>query len=200
MNARPTPVLWLCGPPCVGKSTVGYAIFAQITAAGTKAAYVDLAQIGFCRPVPEDDPHNHRIKTRNLGAMWPTFQSAGVRCLVLCGGVAHRDDVDRYADVLPGTAPTLVRLHAGRDQLTERILRRGSGEGPSIPGDELRGRSADQLHRFAETAVGAAADLEHANLDALRVDTDSRSIEEVAMEIRTRAGGWPDLASHSAST
>ncbi len=201
MTDRPTPVLWVCGPPCVGKSTVGWEIFAQLTASGITAAYVDLAQIGFSRPVPDDDPHNHRIKARNLGAMWPTFQAAGARCLVISGGVEDRDDVARYAGALPGTALTLVRLHAGRSQLAERIQRRGRGEGPSIPGNELKGRSAAFLGRFTERAIADADDLEHAKLDALRVDTDGRSVADLAATVRTRAGGWPDLAPlHSAST
>ena len=36
------PVLWLCGPPGVGKSTVGWEIFTQLTGAGIEAGYVDI--------------------------------------------------------------------------------------------------------------------------------------------------------------
>jgi hypothetical protein len=66
----PVPVLLLCGPTAVGKSTVGYEIFTRVRT-GIKAAYVDLAQIGFCRPTPVDDPGSHRLKAANLAAMWP---------------------------------------------------------------------------------------------------------------------------------
>ena len=42
------PVLWLCGPPGVGKTTVGWDIFTQLTQAGMEAAmdasdFADLA-------------------------------------------------------------------------------------------------------------------------------------------------------------
>jgi hypothetical protein len=56
----PVPVLLLCGVTAVGKSTVGYEFFTRVRA-GIKAAYVDLAQIGFCQPTPADDPDNHRL-------------------------------------------------------------------------------------------------------------------------------------------
>jgi hypothetical protein len=35
------PVLWLCGPPGVGKTAVGWEIFTQLTGAGIPAGYVD---------------------------------------------------------------------------------------------------------------------------------------------------------------
>lgn len=187
----PTPVLWVCGPPCVGKSVVGWELFSRLTGAGVKAAYVDLAQIGFFRPAPEDDPDNHRIRARNLAAMWPTFRGAGVRCLVMAGGVEQRDVVASYALALPGTALTMCRLRAGPDQLTERILLRGRGRGPAIPGDEMKGRSPDYLRSFADQAVATAERLDHAGLDAVCVDTDGQSVDEVADLVRAQADDWP---------
>ena len=44
------PVLWLCGPPGIGKSTVGWEIFTQLTQAGIEAGYVDIDQLGICIP------------------------------------------------------------------------------------------------------------------------------------------------------
>ena len=190
MTIAPTPVLWVCGPPCVGKSVVGWEVFSRLTGAEVKAAYVDLAQIGFSRPAAEDDPDNHRIRARNLAAMWPTFRGAGVRCLVISGGVEQRAVASSYADGLPGTVLTMCRLRAGPEQLTERILLRGRGRGPAIPGDELKGRSPDYLRRFADRAVAIAERLDHAGLDAFCVDTDGRSVDEVADLVRAQAGGW----------
>jgi len=187
------PLLWLCGAPAVGKSTVGYEVFTQIRGPHLRAAYVDLNQIGFCRPPAHDDPDNHRVKARNLGAMWPTFQAAGARCLIVTGRVNHHDTVRTYADAVPGTVLTLCRLRAGRDQLTTRILQRGRGAGPAIMGDELKGQPAESLHRFADQAARDADELESNNIGDLCVDTDNRSVQEVAQLIRTQTGGWPDL-------
>ncbi len=187
------PLLWLCGPSGVGKSVVGWEIFVQVIRAGVKAAYVDLGQVGFCRPAPDDDPDNHRVKALNLGVMWPTFRSAGARCLIISGSVVDRGIVRRYADAVPGTVLTLCRLRAGRDQLTKRILLRGRGGGPPIPGDELKGQHIVNLYRFAEEAARAADELERSGVGDLCVDTDGRSVEEVAHLVCAGAGGWPGL-------
>jgi adenylylsulfate kinase-like enzyme len=86
-----TPVLWLHGPPCVGKSTVGYQIFTTVWGSGTKAAYVDLAQIGF-----HGEGVDHRLRAANLAAMWPGFLAAGALCVVLTGQAERADLVAGY--------------------------------------------------------------------------------------------------------
>ena len=62
------PVLWLCGPPGIGKSTVGWEIFTQLAQAGIEAGYVDIDQLGMCYPEPASDTGRHRMKAQNLGA------------------------------------------------------------------------------------------------------------------------------------
>lgn len=189
----PAPVLWLCGPTGVGKSTVGWEIFVQVARAGVTAAYLDLRQVGFCQPAPVDDPDNHRVKAANLGGMWRLFRDSGARCLVLSGGVDEPDTVGRYAAALPDTVLTLCRLRAGRDQLTERILARGRGEGAALPGDELVGQPEAVLRRIADQAAHDAERLDHQRLGDLWVDTDGVTAEEVAQQVRAAAGRWPDL-------
>lgn len=76
-HTNTVPVLWLCGPPAVGKSTVGYENFTRVLGDGVPAAYIDLAQIGFCRPAPDDDPDHHRLKAHHLARVWARFRAAG---------------------------------------------------------------------------------------------------------------------------
>jgi hypothetical protein len=191
VSSGPAPFLWICGASGAGKSSVGWEIFGQVRAAGVQAAYVDFDQIGFCLPAREDDPDTHRIKALNLGAMWPNFRSAGARCLISSGFVNTRDVIRMYAGAVPGTALTVCRLRAGNDELTKRIFLRGQGGGPPIPGDELTGQPAGWLARFAAESVRDAADLERDGIGDLCVDTDGRSIAEVARLVRAAAGGWP---------
>ncbi|WP_143671192.1 hypothetical protein [Streptomyces sp. Ru87] len=182
------PVLWLCGPTAVGKSTAGWEVFVQIWRDdGIKAAYVDLQQIGFRLPAPADDPGNDRLAARNLAAMWPVFRAAGARCLVVSGGAADRSVVRAYEEALPGAALTVCRLRARPETLTERVLLRGRGAGPNIPGDALKGRPAGELRRIAREAVRAAEELERAGLGDLCVDTDGLSAADVARSVRARA-------------
>ncbi|MBT2225338.1 adenylyl-sulfate kinase [Nonomuraea sp. NEAU-A123] len=188
----PVPVLWLSGADAVGKSTVGYEVFTQIIQTGVRAAYVDLKQIGALRPAADDDPDGHRLKARNLAALWAGYGAAGARCLIVSGHADRDDTVRGYADLLFGTALTVCRLHAGPATLAERVARRGGGGGPAIPGDEMKGLDSGALHRVAERAAGEAAALERVKAGDLCVDTDGRSVREVAGEVRALLGDWPN--------
>ncbi|MEU3169618.1 hypothetical protein [Streptosporangium sp. NPDC006930] len=188
----PVPVLWLRGATAVGKSTVGYEIFMQVYRSGVRAAYVDVKQIGALRPAA-DDVEGHRLKARNLAAIWAGHRTVGAQCLVVSGEADSDDTLRGYAELLPGTALTVCRLHAGPETLAERVAQRGWGGGPTIPGDELKGLNSDALHRIAARAPFEAKALDSAGADDLRVDTDGRSVNEVAADVRARGGNWPNL-------
>jgi hypothetical protein len=174
MGSGSVPFLWLCGPSGVGKSTVGWEIFAQLSGSGVKLAYVDADQLGLCYP-PAGDPDNHRLKASNLGAIWPVFQGAGSRCLIFSGGVDSLELVGVYADQVPGTRLTLCRLRAAPDELTSRFLRRG------------------WLSHLVDEAIADANALDRDDFADVCVDTDGLPVPEVAQLVRQRCGGWPGL-------
>ena len=71
------PVLWLCGPPGVGKTAVAWEIYRRIQLAGADPAYVDVDQLGMCSVRPIDDPDRHSLKTRNVAALRGNFAASG---------------------------------------------------------------------------------------------------------------------------
>jgi hypothetical protein len=180
------PVLWLCGATGVGKSTVGFEVYQRVLGAGATAAYLDLDQLGFCPPVP-DDPANHRVKARNLAAVWRTYRAAGAQCLIMSGPVEDEATIKAYDEALSAAELTLCRLHAGRQHLTERIMSRGHGGSWAQPGDPLRGQSVTRLLHVADHAVASAASLEDAGIGDLRIDTDGHTVEQVADAITADA-------------
>ena len=162
--------------------------------AGLGAAYIDLDQVGFCYPAPADDPGNHRVKARYLAALWRTYRAAGAQCLAMVGPVENQAAVAAYTDVLPSATITLGRLHAGRGQLAHRILLRGQGRGSwPQPGDPLLGQSAERLLQVSDQAAAAADALERACAGAVSINTDSRTVQEVADAIVAQTG-WPGRA------
>lgn len=160
-------VLWIAGPRAVGKSTVGWAVFSRVFTR-VKAGYVDLAQITFATP-----PLDVAGKARRLDAVRHVHREAGARHLIITGDVGN---------LVPEAR--LCWLAASRDQLVARLLLRGEGRGPAIPGDELRGLPEEDLRRLAVPTAAPAADLV--------VDTDGRSVGEIANEVLGRF--FPDLA------
>jgi adenylylsulfate kinase-like enzyme len=188
------PVLLICGPTGVGKSTVGWEVYVRLRGAGFTAAYLDLDQVGFCRPAPSDDPGNHRVKAANLAAIWTTFRAAGAQCLVAVGPVDGADAARAYADALPAGSMTLCRLQAGVGELTRRVLRRGRGGGSwSQPGDPLIGKPAAELRRVAREAAAIARRAERAGPAELRIDTEGRTEAEAAGLVVAQLR-WPGLA------
>jgi chloramphenicol 3-O-phosphotransferase len=181
-------VLWLCGTTGVGKSSVGFAVYQRILHAGHTAAYVDLDQLGFRAPAPPDDPAGHHLKARNLAALWQTYRAADAEYLVVTGPVENEAAVKTYTDKLRAAALTLCRLHAGPEHLTDRILRRGQGGTWSQPGDPLKGQLPARLRQIATQAAAHAEALERTALGDLRIDTGSRTVEEVADAIVTNTG------------
>ncbi|MEV0390132.1 adenylyl-sulfate kinase [Nonomuraea sp. NPDC050643] len=185
--AGPGPVLWVSGATAAGKSTVGYELFRQVCQSGVRAAYADVKQIAALRPAAGDGA----LKMRNLAAVWAGYRAEGARCLIVSGEADSDDTVRAYAELLPGAAPAVCRLHAGPAALAERVAARGRGGGPAIPGDELRGLGAADLDRVTERAVREAEALDRAGAGRWRVGTDGRSVEEIVAEIRERIGDWP---------
>ncbi|MCI4061190.1 AAA family ATPase [Micromonospora sp. R77] len=184
----PGEILWLCGATAVGKSTIGWEVAERSRRAGHITGFVDLQQIGFLDPALGHDAGNHRLKAANLAAVWAEFHRHGARRLVVVGQVADHSQVRRYLEALPAATVMLYRLHAGPEQLGERIRHRGLGGGPPIAGDELRGRPPVVLAQAREAAVAQAAALDRADIGDLRIDTDGRSAQDIAQEIITRTG------------
>lgn len=179
-------VLWLCGATGVGTSTVGFQIYLKVLGTGLTAAYIDLDQLGFCGPTAA----GHRVRAGNLAAVWRTFREAGAQALVLVGPGADGSSLGDYATALSVASLTVCRLHAGRDELTSRIMRRGQGRGSwSQPGDPLIGKPAAHLLGVVDRAVREADALERAGV-GLRIDTDRRPVAEIVDTVLARTG-WP---------
>jgi adenylylsulfate kinase-like enzyme len=167
------PVLWVCGPPGVGKTVVGWEIYSGLVDAGIQTGYVDIDQLGMCYPEPVSDPGRHRMKARNLGRVVAGYQAAGARCVVVSGVVDAGHGV--YGDELPGIALTVCRLRADPAELERRFTGRGG-----------------QTEGLAQV-MREAADLDASRVGDVCVDTSGLAVAEVARRIRDRTDGWPRL-------
>jgi len=183
-------VVLICGPTGVGKSTIGFELYMRCLQAGLTAGYIDLGQLGFLRPAG-GDAVDHRLRARNLAAMWRNYHAAGATHLIATGPIENASALRIYAAELPDATMTVCVLSAGNDELTRRILSRGSGGSWSEPGDPLRGQPAQMLRKLAAVAAGQAAELGRAHPDWLVVDTDGRSPAEAAGLIGSAVGLRP---------
>lgn len=172
----PVPVLWITGPPGVGKSTVSWQLFTDLAASGTPAAFADADQLCMCYPAPPDDPGRDVIRARSAAALIRNFQAAGARRVIINGYVNPGLGVRR--DLLEQGTVLVCRLRAGHDDL----VRRFSGRHPRIDGDltDLLREARDEADRMDASAF---ADV--------HVDTTGVPAGEVARLVRDRCRDWP---------
>jgi adenylylsulfate kinase-like enzyme len=156
------PLLWLCGPPGVGKTTVAWEVYRRLADAGTAVAYVDVDQLGICYPEHDDDPGRHQLKARNIAALRANFGAAGAACLVVSGVV----DATRGPDTdVVGEALVVCRLRADADQLVARLA------------------SRDRSSTDPAAAVDEAVRLDASAFTDWCLDTTDMSIVDVAEEV-----------------
>jgi predicted ABC-type ATPase len=169
------PVLWLCGPAGVGKSTVSWQLFTEMRRAGTHAAFADTDQLCMCYPAPQTDPGREHLKVLNLNAMFVNYRAAGARCLLVNGVVDPVLGVDR--DVLSRAALTVCRLRAGRDELARRFTTR-------------HGLSGDFEDALSDTLAEADA-MDASNFADVDVETTGVPAARVAALVRDSCQDWP---------
>jgi hypothetical protein len=104
-----------------------------------------------------DDSGRHRLKASNLAAIWQTYHGTGARHVVATGAVQDEAAFRYYTDALPGATITLCRLHAGRTELTRRILCRGAGGIWPQPGDPLPGQPDSRDDRLARMSADGSS-------------------------------------------
>jgi hypothetical protein len=157
-------------------------VFSDVWAAGVKAAYVDLAQIGF-----GGGGVDHTLRAANLAAMLPGFAAEGARCLVISGDAPSVDVVGGYRAALAGARFTVCRLRVSEAVLRSRVAARGLGSGARLPGDAILGLTGAALERVADSAVRAAYELDRSGVGDVVVETDGLSVAEIAAAVLQRA-------------
>jgi hypothetical protein len=170
------PVLWLCGPPGVGKSTVAWKLFTGLPGAG----YVDIDQLGMCYPEIPSDPGRTVLEARILGRAVANFAAAGASCLIVSGYIDSRRGI--HTEYLTPAALTVLRMRCDQAQLRRRL--------------EIRARPDEQR----ESALREAAVFDHSALPYPCVDTSGRTVIEVLATVRDwwpgcparQPGRWPN--------
>lgn len=168
------PLLLITGTVGVGKSSVADEVFEILKAQSKPVALINLDEFGYAYPTPQGDPFHMRLRLKNLAAVWPNYQEAGVKALIIPYVIAGRESIERFHESIPNADIFVVRLDAPQAVLEERIRNRPMGGG-----EEWHIKRAAEL-----TAI-----LERAGVEDIMVDTEHKTITEVAREIITK---WPD--------
>lgn len=161
-------IVWLYGPPAVGKSVTAWELLNRLAAVEPTTAYVDIDQLGMSSCDETVDPGAHRLKGEALSAVAGRFASHGARILVV-SGVVGLDLMMFYTDTLAAFAPVFVRLRAPLAELRRRLEGRG-GYAEDWPGVEEYARQLDGSdvgHLVVDTGAGTPAQVADSVLAAV---------------------------------
>ena len=168
------PVLWLCGPPGVGKSTASWQLYTELADSGVPVAFADTDQLRMCYPAPAGDPGRQHVMTLNAAAVIRNSWSAGARCAIVNGALGP---AGLATGLLPDARVTLCRLRASPGEVERRLTARdghrdGIGELLREVRDEIRLMDASS---FADACV----------------DTTGVPAADVPRLVRAACDGWP---------
>jgi adenylylsulfate kinase-like enzyme len=171
MGGFAIPVLWVSGPPGVGKTAVAWRIYERLAGADAAPAYVDVDQLGMCYPPTSIDPDRHVLKARSVASLGANFSVAGARCLIVSGVV----DPGRGPEIdeLGASDVVVCRLRVDPVDLRTRLERRA-------------GSSAQP-----DAAVAEADAFDHSAFADWCVDTTGLSIEDAVRRVMAEIGDWP---------
>lgn len=162
-------IVWLYGPPAVGKSTTAWQLYVDLGATGISCAYVDIDQLGMCYPAQLQDPDRHHLKGVALAAIVPNYAEAGAETLIV-SGVLDPEIIPWYHEVLDGADLVFCRLSIGEDELRRRHDARNASE-------DTWQNSLESMHA-----------LDAARLTHLRIETKGQTPREVADSLRNTLG------------
>ena len=127
MTGAPVPVLWICGPPGVGKSTATWQLYTKLAGSGVHVAFADTDQLCMCYPAPAGDPGRQHVKALNAAAVIRNFRSAGARCVVVNGVLGP---AGLATGLLPDARVTVCLLRASPGEVERRFTaKHGHGDG-----------------------------------------------------------------------
>jgi adenylylsulfate kinase-like enzyme len=180
MNSRnSTSCLLISGPTGVGKSAVADEVFELLKAKGVPVALVNIDELGYAAPVPVDDLFQEKLRLKNLAAIWPNYQALGSTAIIIPAVIENQTTLDAYSNALPSTNFQIIHLAAPLKDIEER----------------LRGRSmGGSLSWHISRAAELMKILQSAELEMTEVNTQNKSIQEVALEVINM---WEDIANMS---
>jgi hypothetical protein len=163
-------VLFLGGRSGVGKSSVGYEIHEQLSAAGVRHCLIEGDNLDMAYPPPWEDG----LAERNLAAMWANYRELGYRRMVYTNTDSVRSVDELTAAMGDRPRATAVLLTADDATARQRLARREIGTA---------------LDRHIERSDLMARELERTSPAWVhRVPTDGRPVAGIAAEVIALTG------------
>lgn len=164
-----TRVLVITGSMGAGKTTTLGEASDLLTESNIAHAAVDVDALGIYH-VP-DTPTD--LAGENLAAVWRNYAAAGIDRLLIALALESATDRERLRSALGDAELTVCRLRAGVKTMTRRVRQRERGL--------FRQRYVDRVAMLESR-------LDEARVEDYSVETEGRTVTDVAREMLERAG------------
>ena len=171
------PTLLITGSPGVGKTSTAVEINDQLAGRSVPNAVIDLDSMAW--QWPPSSHFNTDLVFKNLESIWPNYKAHGATHLVLARVIEDRAELSRYRAAIPGAEIVICRLVATDATRVERLQNRMPA-GASL--DWHIRRTLELERQFESLAI-----------EDFVVESDERSLREVATEVLLRAGWIADV-------
>jgi predicted kinase len=169
-------LLLIGGGAGVGKTTVAWEVSAALHGRGTAHCLIEGDYMDQIHPAPQGDPHRAAITERNTAAVWANYAALGQHRLVYSNTVSILE-ASMISRAMGGgeVRVTCVLLTAEEATVRERLAQREIGS---------------QLTAHIERSLRNARELdEKAPAGTVRIPTDGRSVEDIAVDV-IKAAAW----------
>jgi adenylylsulfate kinase-like enzyme len=166
-------VLVVTGPVGVGKSAVADELARLLEEMRLPCAVIDMDWLRYCYPRPEGDRFHTALGLQNLAAISANYRAAGANRLIVVDIVETRSSIGAYRAAIPDASILVVRLDATLPIIHRRL--EGRETGASLEWHQ---------HRAAELS----AQWEEEAVEDLLVDTEGKTVTDVASEVLARTG------------
>jgi adenylylsulfate kinase-like enzyme len=155
-------------PVGAGKSSVSEAVSQILSKKKVPNAVIDMDNLTCAYPHPENDRFNSALGYKNLSSIWPNYKKLGIRNLIIPTVIENQEAIRKYKSAVPNSHVTVVRLTAGDSTLHKRLEHREVG---------------DSLKWHKNRAGELREQFERCKLEDFVIDTENKSIAEVAEEV-----------------
>lgn len=161
-------VLLITGTVGVGKTSIADEVYEILRAKNDPAALINIDELGYAVPYPDNDRLNTKLQLKNLSAIWPNYAELGVESLIIPCVIENENDVEGFRNVIPSSDIYIIRLTAPLSTIEDRI--KGRLMGGSLDWHLKRARQLEKIFELQ-------------SFEDILISNEAKTIAEVADEI-----------------